>query len=81
MLHKIVCVQVIDLSYIHKSHHKSSAHNYTQKVHFIDRSNNIPVEALLRLGAETSCPLGNERHLVVIIIPSHMCYETSIDKY
>ncbi len=31
----------------------------------------------LRLGAETSCPLSNQRHLVVIIIPSHMCYETN----
>ncbi len=27
---------------------------------------------------ETSCPLSNECHLVVIIIPSHMCHETSI---
>ncbi len=29
-----------------------------------------------RLCVSSSCPLSNERHLVVIIIPAYICYET-----
>ena len=31
-----------------------------------------------RLGASSSCPQSNEHHLVLILIPAHMCYEMTL---